>query len=88
VAQQFNVPLGDWYALVLRALSIRDEASVPELLRPVVEGFLDGELERDSDLREAVEALTRARAAGRPASVTPIRQRRQRAGPDRPRPKE
>lgn len=86
VAQQFNVPLGERYALALGALTMRDDMSVPEVLRPVVERFIDQQLAADADLLAAVEALTRARASARPPQVTRLATRRKSPsrGPDAP----
>jgi len=86
VAQQFNVPLGDRHALALRAMTLRDEMSVPEVLRPVVERFIDQQLTADADLLAAVEALTRARASAQPPEVTRLATHRKTGGrgPDVP----
>jgi hypothetical protein len=59
---QVNVPLNDahWH-LALMQLSMRDEMSVPDLLRPVIISFLSRHLESDPDLEAAVAALERAK---------------------------
>lgn len=73
--RQFNVPLSERYALVLGEVALRDECSVPEVLRPVIERFLDEALASDGDLRDAVESLERSRrrrrSAARVATLTP-----------------
>ena len=65
--QQFNVPLSERYAVALRQLTLRDDRSVPETLRPAEEAFLEYELEQDRDLATAVfeEDLTYWRAHDR-----------------------
>lgn len=86
MAQQFNVPLSERHALALRAITLREDMSVPELLRPVVEQFIDRQLASDADLLAAVEALSRARAATAPRPVTRLASRRETATrvPDAP----
>lgn len=75
--QQFNVPLSERHAVALRQLSLRDEVSVPALLRPQVEAYLDRELRGDADLATAVEAVLRARARrNKSTRVTPINKAR------------
>lgn len=70
---QFNVPLSERYEVALRNLAIRDERSIPDVLRPVIEQYLDDVLRTDSDLEKAVAALLRSRRRARPSSsVTPI----------------
>ncbi len=68
--QQFNVPLEEHHAVALRQLALRDDKTVPEVLRPVIEAFLDQELGDDVDLKAAVEALLRSRHRKSPAAVT------------------
>lgn len=84
MAQQFNVPLSERYAVTLRALALRDETSVPDTLRPVVERHLDEALRLDPDLNAAVEALLRARTKKRPAKVSRLPAGRRRAAPADP----
>jgi hypothetical protein len=64
---QVNVPLNEehWH-LVLTQLAIREEVSVPDLLRPVIIEFLERTLAADADLSAAVDSITRARAKSRP----------------------
>lgn len=59
--QQFNVTLTERYSVAVRQLLIRDEKQIPELLRPVVEEWVDRELLADADLAAAVQALMRSR---------------------------
>lgn len=63
VRYQVNVPLNDahWH-LVLMQLALRDDTSVPELLRPVIIDFLRLRLEEDSDLAAAVQSLEQSKA--------------------------
>lgn len=61
MSKQVNVPLDDYHALVLAQVVIRDERSIPEILRPVIETFLDAQVAEDSDLRNAVAAMARSR---------------------------
>ena len=80
--QQFNVPLGDRHAVALRQLSLRDEVSVPSLLRPQVEAYLDRELRNDADLATAVDAVMRARSKrAKTTRVTPINKARGKPAP-------
>lgn len=59
---QVNVPLDDEALyLALVQLSLREQASIPEILRPVIAGFLRGKLREDPDLAAAVEHILRAR---------------------------
>lgn len=79
---QFNVPLSERYAVALRNLAIRDDCSIPDLLRPVIEQHLDDVLGADSDLEKAVAALLRSKRKAQPSgSVTPIRRK---SSPSRP----
>ncbi len=72
---QFNVPLSERYAVALRNLAIRDDCSIPDLLRPVIERHLNEVLTADSDLEKAVAALLRSKRKAQPSSsVSPIRQ--------------
>jgi hypothetical protein len=64
-AKQFNVPLDEHYAIALSQLALRDESSIPDLLRPVIEQHLDSILREDLDLAAAVEAMTKARSKRR-----------------------
>jgi hypothetical protein len=79
---QFNVPLTERYSVALRSLALRDDRSIPDLLRPVIEAYLDEVLQADSDLEKAVGAVLRARKRQRPTStVTPMRTSRSKARP-------
>jgi hypothetical protein len=57
-----NVTVDLYWHQVLRLLAARDQCSAPELLRPVIESWLAGQLEGDDDLSLAVQALERSRA--------------------------
>ena len=82
MTRQFNVPLSDHHALILKTLTVQDDVTVPEVLRPVVEQYLDGRLAAAADLRTAVEAHARARARKAPKPVTQIRSRKRVAATD------
>jgi hypothetical protein len=93
---QVNVPLEDehWH-LVLRLLTEREGATVPELLRPVIVRFLRREETKDADLAEAVTRLERSREAartrrrGRPlAQVTPLKHAHPRKAPKTSKPQD
>lgn len=68
--RQVNVPLSEHYSVVLAQVVLRDEGTVPETLRPVIEEYLDRRLADDPDLRQAVEALERSRARDKARPVT------------------
>jgi hypothetical protein len=61
---QVNVPLDDehWYIALLQ-LSIREGQTVPELLRPIITGYLKRQLTADPNLAAAVRSLEEAKAA-------------------------
>src|SRR4051794_22072166 len=68
---QVNVPLEDehWH-LALMQLAIRDEKTVPELLRPVIVGYLKRKVAADPDLAQAVEKLEKSRQHARRSKRT------------------
>jgi hypothetical protein len=61
---QVNVPLGDehWHIALLQ-LSIREGKTVPDLLRPVITGYLKRQLTADPKLAAAVQSLEEAKTA-------------------------
>jgi hypothetical protein len=61
---QVNVPLDDehWYIALLQ-LAIREDKTVPDLLRPVIAGYLRRQLNADSSLAAAVKSLEEAKAS-------------------------
>lgn len=59
--EQFNIEVSPRMMLIARQLALIEDASVPQLLRPVLETWLEAQVEADPDLRELVEASTRAR---------------------------
>ena len=56
------MPLNDahWH-LVLAQLALRDDVSIPEMLRPVIISFLRRQLAADPHLRDAVTSLEQAK---------------------------
>lgn len=65
---QLNVPVRERLAIAARQASQIRGVSVPELLRPVVERFLESLL-LDENVRAATDAVERGRQAMRGASV-------------------
>jgi hypothetical protein len=63
--------------LIAKQLALAEDVSVPQLLRPVIEAYLEGQVAADENLKQAVEALLRARSAREPSSpsVTRLKQR-------------
>lgn len=82
MTRQFNVPLSERQALILKTVTVHDDRTVPEVLRPVVEKYLDERLAADADLRAAVQAHERARARNAPKPVTQLRSRNRTAATD------
>lgn len=82
--RQINVPLAERYALALAQVALRDECSVPDVVRPVIEQYLDQALADDPDLRQAVEALERSRAQNKARRVTDLTPKRTKNAEDRP----
>jgi hypothetical protein len=86
---QVNVTVDLYWHQVLRLLAARDQCSAPELLRPVIESWLAGQLEGDDDLSLAVEALDRSRSRAQKkadrrrglADVAPLAPRKPRTDP-------
>jgi hypothetical protein len=75
---QALVPLSEDDFLALRLISLRDEISVPQILKQVVSKFLQERLELDSDLRDSLQKLLTSRRkesarTARTAKVTEIR---------------
>jgi hypothetical protein len=77
--RQVNVPLSEHYSLVLAQVVLRDDGTVPETLRPVIERYLDQRVEDDPDLRQAVESLERSRARNQARPVTKLAPKRSKA---------
>lgn len=73
-----NIPLDDDMHDVLGVLTTRDGQSIPALLRPVIEHYLNRRLRADPKLKAAVDAIKESRAAEvarrsrKHASVTPL----------------
>lgn len=91
--EQFNVEVSPRLMLIAKQLALIEGVSVPHLLRPVLEEFLEGRLRDNPELLTAVEAVERAwQARNRSeASVTPIASKTRDAAnqakpPDRPHP--
>ncbi|HWL36831.1 MAG TPA: hypothetical protein VNQ77_11610 [Frankiaceae bacterium] len=82
--RQVNVPLSEYYSLVLAQVVLRDDSTVPETLRPVIEAYLDRRLADDLDLREAVEALERSRARDKARPVTTLAPERSKRAAEHP----
>jgi hypothetical protein len=72
--EQFNVEVSPRLMLIAKQLALIEGASVPQLLRPVLEDFLERRVQESADLSAAVDAVERAwQARDREgASVTPI----------------
>lgn len=72
---QVNVPVSGRCLVALRVTCARDGASVPQLLKAVVEEYVEGRMNEDADLRGAVEKVLRSRSRERNTTrrkVTPI----------------
>jgi hypothetical protein len=65
--RQVNVPLQGRPVLVLQLLLAREQCSVPELLGPVIEDYLEQQLNLDPDLADAIRALVASRSRARAA---------------------
>lgn len=59
--RQFNVRLSERYAVALLLLTAREDTSVPEILRPIIERYLDDEMADDTDYGRSVEAMMDSR---------------------------
>lgn len=82
--EQINVPVSERSALIARQLALIEGITVPELLRPTIEGYLSDRLKADDDLRAAVEAAERARGRLRGATVTSLSTTKQHGAKDSP----
>ncbi len=82
--RQINVPLSEYYSLVLAQVALRDESTVPETLRPVIENFLDDRLADDPDLRQAVASLERSRSRAKARRVAELARKRPNATREHP----
>jgi len=79
--EQLNVPVSERLALTARQVCLARGVTVPELLRPVVEKYLQDELDTHSNIRSAVEAIEAERTKERGGKVSDLRAGSRTTGP-------
>ena len=60
---QVNVPVDEHWHIALLQLAIREGKTPPDLLRPVITGYLKRQLNADPNLAAAVRSIEESKAA-------------------------
>jgi hypothetical protein len=75
--EQLNIPVSLRHGLIAKQLAIFEHTTVPQLLRPVLEEYLDQRIQANEDLATVVRAMEQAwdTEDQSKASVTPLADR-------------